>query len=123
MKGFGEGWQDRLGAELVGQGSTCGRLYDLGGYPGATPDGGESGQRVKGELYRLGDPELAMRVLDEYEDFFPLHPEQSLFVRTLVLVTLENGRREDAWAYFYNRAVDETKLIPSGDYRDRHGLL
>ena len=118
MKGFGEGWQDLVGAELVGQGSIGGRLYDLGDYPGATPDGGESRQRVRGELYRLSDPELAMRILDGYEEFLPLQPEESLFVRTLVPVTLETDRREDAWVYFYNRAADEAKLIPSGDYRD-----
>jgi gamma-glutamylcyclotransferase (GGCT)/AIG2-like uncharacterized protein YtfP len=117
MKGLGEGWLAKLGAELVGQGSIGGRLYDLGDYPGATPDGNESRHRVKGELYRLADPELAMRVLDQYEEFLPSRPEQSLFVRTLVLVTLANGRKEDAWAYFYNGTIDETKLIPSGDYQ------
>jgi gamma-glutamylcyclotransferase (GGCT)/AIG2-like uncharacterized protein YtfP len=117
MKGFGEGWQELVGAELVGQGSICAKLYDLGEYPGATPDGGESRQWVRGELYRVNDPDLVMRILDGYEEFLPLQPEESLFVRALVPVTLETGRRQDAWVYFYNRAVDEANLIPSGDYR------
>jgi len=122
MKGFEKGWQQKLGAQLAGQGSIGGRLYDLGDYPGARPDSSESRHRVRGELYRLADPKLALTVLDQYEEFFPSQPEKSLFVRTLVSVTLENGRKEDAWAYLYNRAVDETKLIPSGDYRDKPSL-
>ena len=119
MKGFAEDRQEEVAAELVGRGSINAKLYDLGDYPGATPDDGNHRQYVTGELYRLSDPELATRILDQYEEFLPSQPDESLFVRALVVVTLESGRKENAWAYFYNRAVDEARLIPSGDYRDK----
>jgi gamma-glutamylcyclotransferase (GGCT)/AIG2-like uncharacterized protein YtfP len=119
MKGFAEDWQEKVAAELVGRGSVNAKLYDLGDYPGAIPVDGSSREQVRGELYRLSDPQFAIRILDEYEEFLPSQPGESFFVRALVVVTLDNGRKENAWAYFYNRAVDEAKLIPSGDYRDK----
>jgi gamma-glutamylcyclotransferase (GGCT)/AIG2-like uncharacterized protein YtfP len=119
MKGFAEDWQEKVAAELVGRGSINAKLYDLGDYPGATPVDGNHREHLRGELYRLSNLELATSILDEYEEFLPSQPDESLFVRALVAVTLDNGRKENAWAYFYNRAVDEAKLIPSGDYRDK----
>jgi gamma-glutamylcyclotransferase (GGCT)/AIG2-like uncharacterized protein YtfP len=127
MRGFREDWQRRVGAELVGTGTIRANLYDLGEYPGARVLGAESGRRVSGELYRLRDPELALKTLDEYEEFSPLKPSKSLFIRKLVLVTLEDGRKKRAWAYLYNRGIADAKLIPTGRYRDsansRHSSL
>jgi gamma-glutamylcyclotransferase (GGCT)/AIG2-like uncharacterized protein YtfP len=93
-------------------------LYDLGDYPGARLISATSGEGVSGELYRLRDSSLALRTLDKYEEFFPHEPRKSLFVRKRVSVTLEDGRRKRAWAYFYNRAVAGAKPIPSGRFRD-----
>ena len=50
-------------AEWLGTGSIRGRLVDLGGYPGALPDGTGT---MRGELYRLQSPEL-LAVLDSAE--------------------------------------------------------
>jgi gamma-glutamylcyclotransferase (GGCT)/AIG2-like uncharacterized protein YtfP len=118
MRGLREDRQRRAGAEFVGSGTIRANLYDLGGYPGARVLGAEPGRRVSGELYRLRRPELALKILDQYEEFFPLKPNKSLFVRKLVSVTLEDGRRKRAWAYLYNRGIAGAKLIPSGRYRD-----
>jgi gamma-glutamylcyclotransferase (GGCT)/AIG2-like uncharacterized protein YtfP len=119
MRGSCKQWPKRVRAEFVGRGVIEAELYDLGDYPGAKLSEPESGQQVKGEVYRLRDHELATNVLDEYEEFFPSRPQRSLFVRKLVSVQMQDGRKRIAWAYLYNRAVDKTKLIPSGDYRDR----
>jgi gamma-glutamylcyclotransferase (GGCT)/AIG2-like uncharacterized protein YtfP len=119
MKGSAEDWQEKVAAELVGRGSINAKLYDLGDYPGAIPVDGSNRQHVRGELYRLSNPELATSILDEYEEVLPSQPDEGLFVRALVTVTLDDGRKENAWAYFYNRAVDEAPLIPSGDYREK----
>jgi hypothetical protein len=54
-------------------------------------------------------------LLDEYEEFFPLKPLKSLFVRRLASVTMRNDDRMDAWVYFYNGSVDQLKAIPGGD--------
>jgi gamma-glutamylcyclotransferase (GGCT)/AIG2-like uncharacterized protein YtfP len=117
-KGFREDWQRKVGAEFVGRGSIRASLYDLGDYPGARVAGAEPGQRVSGELYRLRVPQLALRVVDEYEAFSPLKPNKSLFIRKLVSVTLEDGRKKRAWAYLYNRGIANARLIPTGRYRD-----
>ncbi len=119
MKGCQEDWQAEVGARLVGRGRINAKLYDLGDYPGAVCISSESGEYVKGELYQVKDSELATRILDRYEEFFPAQPHNSLFVRTIAPVILEDGRREYAWVYVYNQPVDEAKLIPGGDYRDR----
>jgi gamma-glutamylcyclotransferase (GGCT)/AIG2-like uncharacterized protein YtfP len=118
MKGFGEDWQRKVGADLVGRGTIRASLYDLGNYPGARLFSAGPGERVSGELYRLRDSTLALRILDKYEEFFPLKPKKSLFIRKRVSVTLEDGRRKRAWAYLYNGAMANAKLIPSGRYRD-----
>jgi gamma-glutamylcyclotransferase (GGCT)/AIG2-like uncharacterized protein YtfP len=117
MRGFREDWQQELGAEFVGRGTIRANLYDLGDYPGAKVLGAEPGQRASGELYRLRDPKLALKTLDGYEDFYPLKPNKSLFIRKLVSVTLEDGRKKRAWAYLYNRGTANAKLIPTGRYR------
>jgi gamma-glutamylcyclotransferase (GGCT)/AIG2-like uncharacterized protein YtfP len=118
MKGFREEWQRKVGAEFVAHGTIKASLYDLGNYPGARQFIAEPSVRVSGELYRLRDSTLALRILDKYEEFFPLEPKRSLFIRKHVSVTLEDGRKRRAWAYFYNRAVAGAKLIPSGRFRD-----
>lgn len=123
MQGFYEAWQKKAGARLVGKGTIKAKLYDLDDYPGAKLAGAGSAHCVTGELYRLRDPELATRILDEYEEFSPAAPSKSLFLRRLVRVTLEGGRIRRAWAYLYHRAADESKLIPGGDYRSRAGRV
>jgi gamma-glutamylcyclotransferase (GGCT)/AIG2-like uncharacterized protein YtfP len=118
MRGFREDWQRKVGAEFLGRGTIRGKLYDLGDYPGTRVLGAEPGRRVSGELYRPRDPELALKTLDEYEEFSPLKPHKSLFIRKLVSVTLEDGRKKRAWVYLYNRGIAKARLIPTGRYRD-----
>ena len=136
LSGLREDWRKKVRAELVGEGTIKGRLYDLGDYPGVRLAGGRSAKFVRGELYRLGDPERATRILDQYEHYFPVAPEKSLFIRELVMVTLlgrpsepralasvpggtlADGNKRRAWTYLYNRPVDHARLIPSGSYRD-----
>jgi gamma-glutamylcyclotransferase (GGCT)/AIG2-like uncharacterized protein YtfP len=119
MRGFHEDWHEKVEANLLGEGTIRAKLYDLGDYPGAKLAGAGSESLVKGELYQLRDPERAIEILDKYEDYIPSQPRKSLFIRELVPVTLESGRKRMAWTYLYNRPVDNLKLIPSGNYRDR----
>jgi gamma-glutamylcyclotransferase (GGCT)/AIG2-like uncharacterized protein YtfP len=118
MRGFREDWQRKVGAELVGRGTIRANLYDLGDYPGARVAGAKPDRRVIGELYRLRDPELALETLDKYEEFSPLEPNKSLFIRELLSVSLEDGRKKRAWAYLYNRGIANARVIPTGRYRD-----
>ena len=122
-----DGLLTKVEASFAGRGAIRAKLYHLGGYPGAKPDHEHD---VKGELYRLAEPRKALLLLDEYEDCWcslrPRAPHASaaaprsrgLFLRKLATVQLDDGSEREAWVYFYNRPVDESRLIPSGDYRD-----
>ena len=98
---------------LVGRGSISAALFDLGIYPAAIP---ASDSRVRGEVYRMTEPELVLRALDEIEGFRPGQPEASLYTRVNATVTFDDGRTEDAWAYFYNAPLGQAQRIESGDY-------
>jgi gamma-glutamylcyclotransferase (GGCT)/AIG2-like uncharacterized protein YtfP len=92
------------GATFVGAGTVAGRLLNLGRYPGLIAGRG----RVRGELYRLDDPQL-LPVLDREEGYN--------FVRSIAIVTLARGRRVRAWTYRYRGPRERAVPIPHGDYR------
>jgi gamma-glutamylcyclotransferase (GGCT)/AIG2-like uncharacterized protein YtfP len=102
-------------SRFLGRGRIRGELYDLGEYPGAIP-GEAPGQEITGELYQLDDPERQLPDLDELEEFDPAKPEQSLFIRRLTDVELDNGTRVRAWVYFLPRRPAKARLIAGGDY-------
>jgi gamma-glutamylcyclotransferase (GGCT)/AIG2-like uncharacterized protein YtfP len=92
------------GATFLGAGSVSGRLVDLGRFPGLIEGRG----RVRGEIYRLDDPEL-LPVLDREEGYN--------FERRRATVTSTRGRRARAWVYRYRGSRHRAVLIPDGDYR------
>ena len=89
---------------FLGHGGVRGRLLDLGRYPGLIDGAG----RVRGEVYRLDDPEL-LPVLDREEGYN--------FERRRAIVTLANGRRVRAWVYHHRGPQNRAVPIPGGDYR------
>ena len=86
----------------IGPGTIAGTLHDLGEYPGLTLDGGKK-QRVRGTIFALPDDPEVLRQIDEYEGYFPAEPEDSLFIRSKRLITLDDGTRRLCWVYIYNR--------------------
>lgn len=119
MKDSGEEWQDKVEAQYRGRGEMRKAiLYDLGKYPGAIPSE-SSDESVKGEVYELSHPQSAMKVLDEYEEYFPLKGRKSLFFRAAVPVSLDGRTRKHAWVYFYNGPTDKAHRIPTGDFRTK----
>ena len=95
------------GATFLGEGTARGRLLDLGRYPGLI----DGAARVRGEIYRLDDPEL-LPVLDREEGYN--------FERRRATVTLASGRRARAWVYRYRGPQSRATAIPDGDYRRAH---
>jgi gamma-glutamylcyclotransferase (GGCT)/AIG2-like uncharacterized protein YtfP len=84
------------------------RIYDLGAYPGAILSDAPS-ETLTGELFILPDgPDAAaiLARLDDYEDFRPTDPANSLFLRQRVLAALQNGPDAGTeiacWVYTYN---------------------
>ncbi len=100
---------------FVGEGEITGRLFDLGKYPGATPDP-KRFSKVRGEVHELLAPEPTLAMLDEVEGFDPSGPERSLFERRRTQVRLEAGTELTAWVYFYRRPLLNATEIPDGDY-------
>ena len=98
---------------LVGHGSIEAAIYDLGIFPAAipAPDG-----RVRGEVYDVEDDPSVLAKLDEIEGYRPSEPDASLYTRVQVPVTLDDGRVETAWVYFYNAPLGRAERIASGDY-------
>jgi gamma-glutamylcyclotransferase (GGCT)/AIG2-like uncharacterized protein YtfP len=117
MSGFKRRGRDRIDAKLtsIGRGWIPAALFDLGLFPGAIP---ASDTKVLGELHRMADTDAVLRELDAIEGFTPGEPDASLYVRSETPVTLEDGRTETAWTYFYNAPLGGAQRIESGDYLD-----
>jgi len=96
----------------VGVGFVCGRLYDLGKYPGIVLDS-TSPQRVFGNVSLLPDDPDCMSALDAYEGFDADAPETSLFLRTLHSVTRAEGGSLPCWIYVYNGSLEAARVVES----------
>ncbi len=105
--------------QFTGRGSIRAALFDLGIYPAAVP--AEDDSLVWGEVYETLDAAAVLAALDEIEGYRPNQPDRSLYTRTLATVTLEDGRAEQAWAYFYNAPLGRAQRITSGDYLEHLG--
>jgi gamma-glutamylcyclotransferase (GGCT)/AIG2-like uncharacterized protein YtfP len=116
LNGFRHAGLARLERSLafVGRGVIEASLFDLGPYPGAIRCTGSS---VWGEIYQMLDVPLVLDTLDDFEDYRVDDPGASLYIRVEVAATMIDPTSVVAWAYFYNRSVDNAVLIPSGDYR------
>jgi gamma-glutamylcyclotransferase (GGCT)/AIG2-like uncharacterized protein YtfP len=66
---------------FIGDHTIEGKLHDLGDFPGLTA--GKS--RVRGQLFKIHDPEVFQNI-NKYEEFFPDNIPDSLFVKTAVEV-------------------------------------
>jgi gamma-glutamylcyclotransferase (GGCT)/AIG2-like uncharacterized protein YtfP len=115
MTGFKRAGRSRIDAKLaaIGRGWMSATLFDLGIYPAAIP---ASDSRVWGEVHRMLDGDAVLAALDEIEGFRPGQPDASLYTRVETPITLEDGRVETAWAYFYNAPLGQAQRIASGDY-------
>jgi gamma-glutamylcyclotransferase (GGCT)/AIG2-like uncharacterized protein YtfP len=97
-----------------GRGTIRAALFDLGIYPAAIP--ADDNSKVWGETYEASEAASVLAALDEIEGYRPNEPERSLYTRVLADVTLEDGRVEKAWTYFYNAPLGRAQRIASGDY-------
>jgi gamma-glutamylcyclotransferase (GGCT)/AIG2-like uncharacterized protein YtfP len=89
----------------------CGRLLDLGAYPGWQP-GDDTTHAVQGELLELTDPVSSLSVADAIEGCAGYRGE-ALYHRVLVRAVCAGGERILAWCY---RLADtgDAMVIASG---------
>ncbi len=121
MSPFNRPGRQRITPKLTftGRATIKAALFDLGIYPAAVPAEDES--VVWGEVYETQDTPSVLAALDEIEGYRPNEPERSLYTRILTDVTLDDGRAEKAWAYFYNAPLGQARRIESGDYLEHLG--
>jgi gamma-glutamylcyclotransferase (GGCT)/AIG2-like uncharacterized protein YtfP len=105
-------------ADFMGDATFHGRLFLVDEFPGAMLSNSPN-DVVRGEVYRLGSPDLVLERFDDYEEFDSRAPDQSLYRRELVDVLLNNGKCIHAWIYLYNRPTEDLPPIPSGDFLER----
>jgi gamma-glutamylcyclotransferase (GGCT)/AIG2-like uncharacterized protein YtfP len=117
MRGCDNAMARRLAneADIVGEGSCAGRLYQIAHYPGLIA-ATNPGDRVFGELFRLREKAVQLARLDEHEGCAPGAPEPTLYVRVVRPITLSDRTVIDAWVYLYNRPVDGLRRIMSGRF-------
>ena len=101
--------------ELVSSALLSGRLYELGGYPGAVyrPNAIE---HVHGDLFNIHRPHQLWPKLDHYELCSPAFKKPWQFVRQKCLVTTPDGDTQQAWVYLYNYKTAGLPEIKSGNY-------
>ena len=99
--------------KFAGHGSIGGKLFDLGIYPAAVP---ATDSRVWGEVFEMVDAPKVLAALDRIEGYRPAEPERSLYNRAQVHATMDDGRTENVWVYFYNAPLGRAPRIVSGDY-------
>jgi gamma-glutamylcyclotransferase (GGCT)/AIG2-like uncharacterized protein YtfP len=99
--------------KFTGHGWISGKLFDLGIYPAAVP---APDSKVWGEVFEIVDAPKVLAALDRIEGYRPGEPERSLYTRVQVPATIEDGRTEQVWVYFYNAPLGRAPRIASGDY-------
>jgi gamma-glutamylcyclotransferase (GGCT)/AIG2-like uncharacterized protein YtfP len=99
--------------KFAGRGWIHGKLFDLGIYPAAVP---ASDSRVWGEVFEMVDAPKVLAALDRIEGYRAAEPERSLYTRVQVAATMDDGRTQDVWVYFYNAPLGRAQRIASGDY-------
>jgi len=113
-------------AKYIGLGTVEGVLMSLGGYPGLYeqhPDI-EGTQRVTVEVYEVTQEGLPYS-LDRLEGYDCKEPRQSfnMYLRAPIEVTMKETEQMTstvtADCYFYNYPVPASRLIESGDWKDR----
>jgi gamma-glutamylcyclotransferase (GGCT)/AIG2-like uncharacterized protein YtfP len=93
----------RSQAERLGPASVSGSIYRIGSYPGWKP---EPAGEVRGELYKLENPEQTLSALDDYEgeDF------------ERVEIRIGTAGHDAVWIYLYKRDPPADSRIASGDF-------
>jgi gamma-glutamylcyclotransferase (GGCT)/AIG2-like uncharacterized protein YtfP len=96
-------------ARRVGPARYRGRLYHLGGFPGAVASH-DPNDVIHGELYGLArdDARALLERLDHYEG--------AEFERVRAEVGAEGDRMIESWLYLYRASVSGRRRIVSGDF-------
>lgn len=103
-------------AVWIGKGFFQGKLYFTNGHPAAVPSDSQTNS-VTGDLFDIENSPELLQTLDRYEGYDPANPEGSLYIRAKKTIWLkESDKNVEAWIYLFNKPVDASEEISSGDY-------
>jgi gamma-glutamylcyclotransferase (GGCT)/AIG2-like uncharacterized protein YtfP len=95
-----------------------GRLHaTVADYPMLDLDHGDTGARVRGEVFRFADTGSVLESLDRIEDFHGYSRDGHEYVRTLLGVAAGNGECGLAWTYVAGERSMIGERIASGCWR------
>lgn len=101
---------------FAGEGRYRGKLFMVGGYPGAVPST-DPADLVTGELYALENTTALFVELDAYEGVDDEEPDRSLYRRVKKEIAFsESGKTIYSWIYLYNGPIQGLTRIRSGNY-------
>lgn len=108
-------------SEFLGKAIIEAKMFMVDYYPGIVPCDDTEKYYVKGELYKLNEPELLFKFLDKYEEYNPLDPTHSEFIRKKATVKLKSsGETYEAWVYFFNQSTEDLEFLPKGDFMNEY---
>ncbi len=117
LHGFNNDFAKNLhkNSNFVSKATITGQLFAISWYPGAIYDPSTT-DLVFGEVYEMQEIVEMLRMLDDYEEITE-DESNSLYIRRIVPVLLENGTVVNCWTYLYNQSVTHLPRIESGDFR------
>jgi len=105
--------KDPKPSNFIAMAKMSGKLYHLGGFPGAKESDNPE-DLIVGEIYNISPSQLAN--FDRYEGYDEENPENSFYVREKVTVKMDDGSEDEVWVYMFNESVNGKKQITSGDW-------
>jgi gamma-glutamylcyclotransferase (GGCT)/AIG2-like uncharacterized protein YtfP len=103
-------------ATFKGEAKIKGDLYKVDYYPGLI----KGDNWVYGELLEIQDSSYIFHYLDQYEDYLPNEPENSLYTREKSEVWLtENEECYISWVYFYKKPFRHLEKYPKGRFIEK----
>lgn len=103
-------------AVWIGKGLFQGKLYFTDGHPAVVSSHSQN-DSVVGDLFDIGNSPDLLPKLDRYEGYKSNSLEESLYIRKQRRVYLkENNQEIKAWIYLFNKPVNASEEISSGDY-------
>lgn len=98
----------------IGEAFAFGELFRIDWYPGFIPGIDES-RKVFGEVYRMKQPTLMLKHLDQYEGVRSLPGSDDEYERSVISVFLTKDQlKKEAFVYCYKWSIESANLIPTG---------
>lgn len=101
---------------FVAEGWFQGRMYHISDYPGVIASE-DASDRIYGELYKLSDAEVMLKLLDDYEECAAHHAQPAEYTRIATVIKGVSGRvYEPVWIYLYQWSIEDKAQIQKGDF-------